>query len=58
MSARGTSEAALDALAAALAPRVQKLLREHAAAEDDGLAVLFAAAGFEIDADGRGKGAA
>lgn len=41
-------ESALDALAAALAPRVLRLLREQAGC-DDGLADLLAASGFELD---------
>ena len=45
-------ESALDALAAALAPRVVRLLREQAGA-DDGLAELLASAGFELDPNER-----
>jgi hypothetical protein len=43
-------DAALDALAAALAPRMLRLLREQAGAED-GLEDLLAQAGFEIDSE-------
>lgn len=65
MSARDTTaDAALDALAVALAPRILKLLREQTGAADDDLAELLGAAGYELDAvspamanDGR-KGAA
>lgn len=42
-------DAALDALAAALAPRVLRLLREQAGAADDRLEQLLADAGFELD---------
>ena len=45
------ADAALDALAAELAPRVLRLLREQAGANDDGLAELLAQAGFEVDSD-------
>jgi hypothetical protein len=45
------ADAALDALAAALAPRVLRLLREQAGADDEGLAELLAASGFELDAE-------
>lgn len=44
-------DTALDALAAALAPRVLRLLREQAGADDDGLAELLAGAGFELDTE-------
>jgi len=57
MSGRDASEAALDALAAALAPRVLRLLKEQAGTGDDGLAELLAGAGFELDA-GEQAGAA
>jgi hypothetical protein len=44
-------DAALDALAAALAPRVARLLREQASANDGdrALAELLESAGFELD---------
>lgn len=43
-------EIALDMLAAALAPRVLRLLREQVGpCDDDGLAALLAGSGFEID---------
>lgn len=42
------ADATLDALAAELAPRIVKLLREQSGA-DDALAELLAGSGFEID---------
>lgn len=47
-------DAALDALAEALAPRLLRLLRERAGIGDDGLAELLADAGFEIADDAPG----
>jgi len=44
-------DAALDALAEALAPRLLRLLRERAGVDDDALAELLDAAGFELDDD-------
>lgn len=60
MSAAAKGDVALRALAEALAPLVAEILREQAGPEDDGLADLLAAAGFELDdgANDRGKGAA
>jgi len=49
-------DAALDALAAALAPRHLRLLREQAGAADDGLAALLADAGFELDVEASAPG--
>ena len=47
------ADAALDALAAALAPRVAKLLRERANDEGDAaLADLLARAGYELADEG------
>ena len=46
---KSTGDAMLDALAAALAPRVAKLLREQDGnATDDGLAELLERAGYEL----------
>ncbi len=49
-SSKTAADAALDALAEALAPRLLRLLREQAT-PDDGLAELLAGSGFEIDAE-------
>ena len=48
-----TEDAALEALARALAPRVARLLREQAAADegDRVLAEMLAAAGYELDSE-------
>ncbi len=52
---KSPEDVALDALAAALAPRVLRLLREQAGEDDDGLAELLASAGFEVDVSERGE---
>jgi hypothetical protein len=44
-------DTALDALAAALAPRVLRLLREQAGEADDDIAELLARSGFELDVE-------
>lgn len=53
-SAPSPGDAALDALAAALVPRVLRLLREQAANDDSDSALreLLNRAGFEVDGEG------
>jgi hypothetical protein len=50
-ASKSPDDAALDALAAALAPRLLRLLREQAGQGDDALEELLAQAGFEIDTE-------
>ena len=45
-------DAALDALARALAPRVAEILRANGSASDDDFSDLLAATGYELDREG------